>query len=173
MHARWIDRAAVLEWIDGYDAAGILPDSRPPESLVRTAAEAHHVVASDMPRAIASAERIAPGRELLTSPLLRETHLTQARWPTPLPLSAWALLAHGWWKYRNLRGIDPPPAHRDQASRAARWLDDVVRDGASAVVVTHGVFRYVLTNHLVREGWSCDQRAGGYTNWSAWTVVHP
>ena len=58
----WIDAVGVQRWRDAYDAAGILADSAPPRWLVETAAQAGCVLSSDLPRAVASAERLAPGR---------------------------------------------------------------------------------------------------------------
>ena len=158
----------MLAWRDEYDLAGIVEVSRPPVELIQIAAEATHIVASDMRRAIASAERLAPHREIRVSPLFRETHLYVPRWPTRLPLTAWEMLVHGSWNYRILRRTDATPSDRVQATQAADYLSDVVADGSTALVVTHGVFRRLLAQHLVSLGWRSDGRTGGYDNWSYW-----
>jgi broad specificity phosphatase PhoE len=162
-------RVEVLRWREGYDDAGILEGSKPPQTLIQLAAESTLIIASDMPRAIASAERLAPGRKIRTSHLLRETHLHVPRWPTRLPLVAWAALMHGFWRYRMLRGTDASPAEVAQAASAADWLRTVVGEHETAVVVTHGVFRQLLARELLRRGWYCTARTGGYRNWSSWT----
>ena len=164
-----MDRSAVLEWRDAYDAAGIRAISQPPPALIQTAADATHIVASDMPRAIASAQRLAPHREIRVSPLFRETHLPVPRWPTRLPLSVWEILIHAAWNYRILRGIDATPADRAQAAQAAEWLSSIIADGSTALLVTHGVFRRLLAQQLLSLGWRSSARRGGYDHWSSWT----
>lgn len=169
-----VDRAKVLAWREAYDVAGIRAVSPPPAPLVRIAAAATRIVASDLPRAIASAERLAPGREIEVSPLFRETHLPVPRWPTRLPQYAWELLMHAAWNYRILRGIDATPADLAQAAQAAEWLSRSGAHGETAVIVTHGVFRRLLARQLLSLGWSSVDRHGGYQHWSFWTfATHP
>jgi hypothetical protein len=63
---------------DAYDAAGIRDDSHPPDEL-RRIAEGATLASSNMKRAIASIERLAPGRPYSASPLLREIRLEPPR----------------------------------------------------------------------------------------------
>lgn len=66
----------------------------PSAQLLAEARGADAVVASDLPRAVASAERLAFGRDLVTSPLLREIRLEPPRWvPLPLPIRVWDVLS--------------------------------------------------------------------------------
>jgi broad specificity phosphatase PhoE len=166
-----IDRSAVLKWRDAYDAAGIRTISQPPPALIQTAADATHIVASDLPRAIASAQRLAPRREIRVSPLFRETPIPVPHWPTRLPLSIWEMLIHAAWNYRILRGIDVTPTDRAQAAQAAEWLSGLIADGSTALIVTHGVFRRLLAKQLVSLGWRSSARRGGYNHWSSWTFA--
>src|SRR5689334_11681773 len=76
----WIDASGVERWREAYDAAGILDDSNPPAPLVAAAARADCVLTSDLKRALASAERLAPGRAARVSPLFREMYLEIPRW---------------------------------------------------------------------------------------------
>ena len=166
-----IDRATVERWRDAYDLADIRTDARAPADLVALAGRVTHVVASDMPRAVGSASRLAPSRRIVTSELLRESPLPIPRWPTRLPLMAWGLLIHLDWSWRVARGVEVADAERARALAAARWLDDLVADGSSALVVTHGVFRRVLGQQLDTIGWRCLGRRGGYDHWSAWSFA--
>ena len=50
-----IDRTGMQAWREAYDSAGIQVVSQPTEALIQMAADAAHVVASDLPRAVASA----------------------------------------------------------------------------------------------------------------------
>lgn len=172
-HTGAVDRAGVQRWRDAYDAAGIQPHPPPPANLVAWAADATHLVASDLERAVQSAKLLAPQRDVRIEPLLREAPLAIPRWPTALPLSVWGTVMYIGWSYRRLRGVDVREPDFQRAESAARWLADLVADGTSAVVVTHGVFRKLLGLHLVRLGWSDAGREGGYRHWSAWGFTGP
>ena len=165
----WIDSAGVFRWRDAYDAAGILADSAPPPELVAAAATADCLRTSDLPRAVASAERLAPGRVPRVSPLLRETHLEIPRWvPARWPLVVWELCIHTHWLVQERRGAIASPAELQRAADAVTLLEDVSREAPSVFVVTHGAFRRLLALRLVATGWMAEPRVGGYQNWSSW-----
>jgi broad specificity phosphatase PhoE len=166
-----IDRAGVLEWRDAYNSAGIMTDAQPPQALRELASSPDHVIASDLRRAIESAERLVPQREIRVSELLRETPLVVPDWPTRLPMLGWAVVIHLAWGYGIARGADATNADRARAVAAAEWLTGLVSDGSTAVVVTHGVFRRSLASQLVDCGWTNTSRHGGYSHWSAWSFV--
>jgi broad specificity phosphatase PhoE len=170
-HRGAVDRDGVQRWRDAYDTAGIHPHPAPPAALAALASDAAHVIASDLPRAVESAKLLAPTRAIRIEPLMREAPLAIPRWPTRLPLSVWGVIMYAGWSYRRLRGTDVMEPDFVRAEVAARWLAELVADGATALVVTHGVFRQLLGTHLVRLGFSEAGRAGGYRHWSAWTFV--
>lgn len=166
----WIDNAGVHRWRDAYDAAGILDESVPPADLIAQAASADCIVSSDLTRAIASAERLAPGRALRVSPLLREMALEIPRWVRARwPLSVWEVCIHLHWVARGLRGTIAPLEELTRATDAVSWLAELTREAPSVVVVTHGAFRRLLGIRLVETGWTAERRVGGYSNWSAWS----
>jgi broad specificity phosphatase PhoE len=166
----WINATGFRGWRESYEAAGILPDASPPEELRILAASAGALVASDAPRAVESAERLAPGRAIMVSPLLREMDL-----PAPslgrlsLPLPAWALMVGLWSLYRRLRSLHPSPAELERAGEAARWLGSLASEHGPVVAVTHASFRKLLGRALVENGWSPPHRHRGLRHWSTWT----
>ena len=167
------DRRGVERWRDQYDSAGIQSDARPPASLVHMAREATHLIASDMPRALASARALESPHEIRVSELLREAPLAIPHWPTRLPLVAWGALIHAAWSYRIARGVDETDVDQTRAEAASEWLTSLVTEGSTALVVTHGVFRRLLGKHLVRRGWTTGPRDGGYGHWSTWSFEEP
>lgn len=170
---RWVDAAGVHRWREGYDAAGIVAESVPPPSLRSEAARADLVVASDLARAVASAERLAAGRDVRISPLLRESALDIPTWlPARWPLTVWAIAVHLQWLTRTARRMAINPAERARVSAAVDWLEDVMRDHRRIVVVTHGVFRGLVGAELVSRGWTAERRISGYQHWSVWPYVH-
>lgn len=134
---------------------------------------ATHIVSSDLRRAVDSAELLAPNRRVRVSALLREAPLAIPDWPTRLPLGVWDILMHIGWSVRIVRGTDAAEYDRARAAQAAEWLSATVADGSMALVVTHGVFRRLLADHLIGRGWTVMRRAGWYAHWSAWSFCGP
>ena len=170
-HRGPVDRAGVERWQEAYDAAGIQPEPPPPQELVTLATESAHIVASDLKRAIESAKLLAPQREIRIEPLLREAPMPIPSWPTPLPLVVWGTVMYARWSYRRIRGADVTDPDWQRAATAGRWLTDLVADGSTAVVVTHGIFRKLLATHLTLLEWTAATRIGGYRHWSAWAFT--
>src|SRR5216117_3569673 len=170
IHRDWmIDHDGIQGWRDEYDSAGIQLNSQTPTRLVQIADAATHIIASDLLRSVASAERLAPQREIEVSDLLREVPLKLPHWPTGLPLIVWEILIHVAWSYRIVRGIDSTEHDRARAAAATKWLGETVTNESTALVVTHGVFRRLLAQQLLLAGWTNTGRRGGYSHWSFWT----
>src|SRR4029078_11408016 len=102
----------------------------PPKTLLRRVADAAHIVASDLPRAIASAERLAGGRPIHTSPLLREIPLPIPRLPMRAPLAAWGTAMHLAWSYRIVRR-DKSADELSRVAAAMTWLESVSGPGVT------------------------------------------
>lgn len=174
VHAsRFVDRAGVERWRSARDLVGLEPESRPPASLLRMAAGATHIVASDLRRAVASAEQLTTERPIGVSELLRETRLPIPAWPLRLPPRLWEALIHVGWGYRILRGVETTSDERARAAAAAEWLAGIGGDDSMALAVTHGVFRRLLATQLIALGWTSTGRRGGYGHWSAWSFTAP
>lgn len=167
-----LDRAAVEQWRDAYDAAGIAEGDEPPPELKRELANVDAIAASDLPRAIASAARLAGEREVLISPLVREVPLAipeSVRFR--VPLAAWALVIHARWALDIVRGSDMSAEVLERVRAASAWCSEVLAKrgtGASLAVVTHGVVRRMLARQLVIDGWSAEPGGRSYDHWSVW-----
>jgi len=164
---RWLHGAGVRDFESAYDAAGILDHDAPPPELIRVAGGAQVIAASDLPRAIASARRIAPAREPDVTPLLREIKLEPPRWTPHLPMPLWEVLLHVQWSYRLLLGRPHESIHR--ANAAAEWLAQRAADSATVVAVTHGGFRRLVGSRLAAHGWRAGPERRSYANWSVWS----
>jgi broad specificity phosphatase PhoE len=164
---RWMRSTDVHDFEDAYDAAGILDHDAPPPDLIRVAADAHVIAASDLPRALASARRIAPAREADVTPLLREIRLEPPRRLPHLPIQLWDVMSHVQWSYRLLLGR--PHEFVGRANDAAEWLAERAADSATVVAVTHGGFRRLLANRLEARSWRVGPERRSYENWSVWS----
>ena len=166
-NGRWLHGDGVRDFESAYDAAGILDHDDPPREVVRAASRADVIAASDLPRAIASARRIAPGRDPDITPLLRECKLEPPRWMPRLPMQAWEVLSHVQWSYRILRGA--PHGDVRRATDAVQWLVQRAGDSATVVAVTHGGFRRLIAGGLEMRGWRAGAERRSYANWSIWS----
>lgn len=158
-------------WREAYEAAGIVEGEPVPADLAQLAAAADLVLASDAPRAMASARRLAPGREILVSPLLRELALEGPDLGgLALPLAAWALAVGVRTLLLALRGKHPSAPEAARVHQAAAWLDELSAQHALTVVVTHASFRRQLAARLEREGWQAEPGHRSLRPWSTWLL---
>jgi broad specificity phosphatase PhoE len=168
---RWMYHHRVREFEDAYDAASILHDSTPPDDLRRAAARADLLCSSDLPRAIASVERVAPGRAVAISPLLREIRLEPPRWiPVRLPIAVWDYFSHAQWSYRLRTRCDHEFVRR--ADDAIDWLEHNSPHASTVLVLTHAGFRRILAGRLIARGWRHAREKQSYAHWSTWELQH-
>ncbi|PYP61270.1 MAG: hypothetical protein DMD26_17900, partial [Gemmatimonadetes bacterium] len=110
---------------------------------------------------------LAAGREVITSPLLREIRLEPPRWiPLRLPIAAWDAMSHLQWSYRLRAGTEHEFVHR--ADAAAAWLEGIAGPSVRILAVTHGGFRRILAAKLLTRGWLASGDMASYANWSCW-----
>lgn len=166
---RWLDLAGVREFERGYNSAGIRDDDLPPPQLIEEVRTAL-IVASDMPRALASVSRLVPGCEPHVSPLLRELTVEVPTWiPFRMPVEVWDTLQYWNWTYRLMRKLDHDDVRR--AGKAADWLLERVGREPTTCVVTHGMFRRVLHAQLAMRGWKPVPGRRTFANWSVWSYA--
>lgn len=174
VRAGWIDAAGFRAWREAYEAAGIREDERAPAQLRRLASGADLVIASDAPRAVATARLLAPGREVVISPLLRELDLQgPSLGGLSLPLSAWAVAVGARTLLQTLRRRYPSAAESDRIRRAAVWLEELATQHSLIVAVTHAMFRRRLSTRLVQMGWQPEPGRRSLETWSAWHFSRP
>ncbi|HEX5720242.1 MAG TPA: hypothetical protein VF179_29070 [Thermoanaerobaculia bacterium] len=127
------------------------------------------VLSSGAARAVASARLLAPGREIVVSPLLGELDLEgPALGGLRLPLRAWAVAVGGRTLIRTLRRQHPSAAEAARIDNAAAWLEELAAQHSLIVAVTHAMFRRRLSTRLVQSGWQAEQGRRSLQPWSAW-----
>ena len=162
----WIDAGRARSFEERYDAAPIRADEMPPRSLVQRARSAAVILTSDLARAVTSARVLAPNRQPVVSPLLRELRLDLPAWGPRLPLDVWDALHHALWTVRLLGGQEYADTRR--ARDAAKWIDSHAAGAALTIAITHGGFRRLLAAQCTRTGWIRQRGVRRYNNWSAW-----
>ena len=170
--AGWLDADGLRAWLAAYDAAGIAADDRPPAPLRAATARAGLVAASDLPRALASARRLAPHAAIVATPLLREVPpAVPALGPLRLPLAAWALCVGVRGAARLLARVPAPAPALAQGAAAAAWLAALAGRHAHVVAVTHANVRRYVALALAADGWRRTPGGGRVAHWSAWTFT--
>src|SRR5262245_26217489 len=138
VHAGWITSSGFRAWREAYEAAGIREDERVPTHLGQLAGSADLVISSDAARAVETARLLAPGRDVVVSPLLRELDLASpSLGGLRLPLAAWALAVGGRTLLLTLRRRYPSAAEVDRVRDAAAWLEGLAAQHSLIVAVTH------------------------------------
>jgi hypothetical protein len=174
VHAGWIDSSGFRAWREAYEAAGIAADERAPADLVQLAASAGLVLSSGAPRAVASARLLAPGRESVVSPLLRELDLEGPDLGgLRLPLAGWALAVGLQTLLLALRRQHPSAPEIARVDQAATWLEELSAQHPLIVVVTHASFRRQLSRRLALNGWQAEPGRRSLRPWSPWLFRRP
>ena len=169
VHAGWITASGFQAWREDYEAAGIREDERVPAHLEPMMERADLVLSSDAARAVATARLLAPGREIVVSPLLRELDLEgPSLGGLRLPLAAWAVAVGGRNLLLTLRRQYPSAAEAARVANAAAWLEELAAQHSLIVAVTHASFRRQLSIRLVQTGWLAEPGRRSLRHWSAW-----
>jgi len=169
-NAGWLDSAGVAAWLDDYAHAGLAENDVPPESLRVLAASAGIVVASDLPRARASAERLVVADAVVVSKLLRETPLLiPALGALRLPFLGWGLAISAFDGLNRMRGTAPDTEVVNAGVVAAEWLVSLADSHRDVLAVTHVNVRTHIATALMQKGWSRVPGGSKWAPWSAWT----
>lgn len=140
-------------YIDAYEAAGLDPESAPPEELQDLVKELDSVFTSGRPRAHDSARALAPQAELIADPLFVEAPLASPRIPLlRMKVPKWAVVARILWHAGYHPEIENYRRAKHRAAQAADILMDRAREEGVAVLVAHGYFNAMIGRELRRRG---------------------
>ncbi|MCQ4345959.1 histidine phosphatase family protein [Pseudomonas stutzeri] len=149
----WLAPMAMSEWLDHYDRAGVVDESVPTATLAQAAA-ARLLVSSPLPRCVQSAERLAPGREVLCEAVFCEAELPCPHGFSPrLPPRAWEALFRLAWFYGLTALARPRPATERRAREAAQRLIRLAHAHDSVFLVGHGLMILLIARELRALGW--------------------
>jgi broad specificity phosphatase PhoE len=161
----WIDHRGYREWWADYDRAGLHPDEKPPEKLIRLAEASDVIYASTLARAIHTAEMVAGGREVVTDPIFVEAPLPPPPvWGKRRP-GHWGVLARmAWWLGRHENGESRKQAEVRAEAAVATLTAQALR-GQNVLLCAHGWFNRMMRPVLRAQGWR-EVENGGDSYWS-------
>jgi len=140
-------------YIDAYEAAGLDPESAPPEELQDLVKELDSVFTSGRPRAHDSARALAPQAELIADPLFVEAPLASPRIPLlRMKVPKWAVVARILWHAGYHPEIENYRRAKHRAAQAADILMERAREEGAAVLVAHGYFNAMIGRELRHRG---------------------
>lgn len=159
------------DWWARYDASGLHPDERPPESLVALAKGAQTVLSSTLPRAIETASKATVGaREIPADPIFVEAPLP----PPPVPFlklrpGTWGVISRTFWFLGySPGGIESHLEAWARVRKIATRLGDHAQHG-DVLLCAHGYLNWMIDRHLLKAGWVRTDRDGGNHYWS-WRI---
>lgn len=154
-----------VDWWAAYDRSRLRDGHAPPAKLVEYGVGADVVFASTLPRAIHTAESVAPGKSIITDPVFVEAPLP----PPPLPgrrsPRAWGVLARVAWWFGRAAGQESRRQAEQRAEAAAATLTSRALRGENVLLCAHGWFNRMMRPVLRAQGWRCVED-GGDSYWS-------
>jgi len=160
-------------YIDAYEAAGLDPESAPPEELQDLVRELSAIYTSGRPRSQDSARALAPHAELIADPLFVEAPLASPRIPLlKLHVPAWAVMSRILWHVGYHPEIENYGDARQRAKEAADILAARAREDGTTALVAHGYFNAMIGRELSRRGF---RKLGSHRArfWNAVTYALP
>jgi broad specificity phosphatase PhoE len=142
------------DYIDAYEAAGLAPESAPPEELQDLLKELTAVFTSGKPRAEQSAKALAPNAEVIVDPLFVEAPLPSPRIPLlRMTVPKWAVVARILWHAGYHPEIEGYRKAKHRAAAAADILVARARSEGVTALVAHGYFNFLIGRELRQRGY--------------------
>jgi broad specificity phosphatase PhoE len=141
------------DYIGAYEAAGLDPQSLPPQELAELGRELTAIFSSDRPRSHQSAAALAPHVTAIRDPLFAEAPLASP--PIPflrLNVPSWAVISRVLWHMGFAPRIEGWFAARRRAVRAADILVARAQETGPVALVAHGYFNWMIGRVLKQRG---------------------
>lgn len=140
-------------YIDAYEAAGLDPQSAPPDELQDLVRELSAIYSSTQPRSTDSAKVLAPNAELIADPLFAEAPLASPRIPLlRMKVPKWAVVARILWHAGYHPEIENYRRAKHRAAQAADILMQRAGKEGETALVAHGYFNAMIGRELRRRG---------------------
>jgi broad specificity phosphatase PhoE len=148
-----IDREGYRAWWADYDSAQLHPDEQAPAALCELAAKADLIYASTLPRALHTAQLVAPGREIISDPVFVEAPLPPPPvWGKRRP-GPWGVWARAAWILGRSEDGESRQEAEVRAQAAVATLTAQALRGRNVLLCAHGWFNRMMRPVLRGQGW--------------------
>lgn len=159
---------AMEAWCEAYDMSQV--EDMPPERCRELAAAAEYIVASPLPRALSSLEKLGLEASAI-DPLFSEVSLPVIRLGYPnLPANFWLLLLRLMWLGGYAGTVESYQQAEQRAQQAAAKLIELSARG-NVLLAGHGIMNKLIARQLRKQGWLAEKHASS-RYWST-AVYHP
>ena len=153
------------DWWTLYEHSPLRDDQFAPDALKELVKDADIVLSSTLPRAIQTAERAAPGHDIIQHEMFVEANLPPPLIPGVKYLpKTWNVLARAAWMSGHTLDGESQKRARVRAALAAGRLHEESANG-KVYLAAHGWFNRMLRPELKKLGWTC-VHDGGDQYWS-------
>ena len=141
-------------FVERYRISGVDSENAPPQRLCELAQSADVLACSDLPRAVESAQLLAPSRDAFRDALFREAGIP-VKLPVPFHLrpTTWTFWARVLWFAGWNGDCESLVEARDRSRRAAARLRELASLHGTVVLVAHGIINSLMARELRRDGW--------------------
>jgi broad specificity phosphatase PhoE len=159
-------------WIDHYNLAGIA--DTPPENARSLASQPRYVVASTLPRALASLALLG------LQPHESDALFCEAELPVfPVPLLRlrplhWVVIFRLLWLCGYAKNVESLSSAKKRAAAASGKLADLAATQGAVLLLGHGVMNSLIANKLKKAGWRLHSQSGNsYWNARVYRLADP
>lgn len=172
----WVSRDGYTDWWAEYGRVGLAPDETPPPLLKALASKVVQFVASPIPRAKATAELLAEGREIHVDEVYEEAPL-----PAPLvipflrlPPPIWGFASRiSWWLGYSAGGETRYQAEIRAREAADRLIELAANKNGDVLLCGHGWFNFMAAKELRKRGWTTVESSGVSGYWTLRSFASP
>jgi len=159
---------AMADWCETYDMS--LVQDMPPERCRQVAATADYVVASPLPRAQSSLEKLGL-QAAAVDPVFSEVSLPLMRLGYPnLPPAFWLFMLRILWLGGYAGSVESYRQAQQRAQLAADRLIELSKQG-NVLLAGHGIMNKLIARQLRKQGWLAEKHASS-RYWST-AIYHP
>jgi len=160
-----LSAAGYAFWVRSYHHTYVDKSSRPKANSSQLFPE-HYVVASDLKRAVQSAQLYMNKMPEQQWPILREMHIPRYKLPFQLKAYSWLLLARMLWMLGLSKGmsnrVESFKAAKLRAKQAALQLHNLAEKQQNVIVFGHGFSNRYIRKELVKLGWKLSRKSNSF-----------
>ena len=165
-----ITAAEFHPWMERYDRSRVA--DRPPQEVKSRSLQCHHIVCSDLPRSLHSADLLGVEADLV-EPLFREAELPSFVFGGPrVAAGNFSMLARVTWLCGHSRDCESYRAARCRAEEGADRLIELALSYRQVLLVGHGMMNWLVGRVLKKQHWRSLRSARANKYWGLSSYYH-